>query len=44
MLGISMSDEQKKVMEDALHPLKDMQQAFAGAFPDVSMIGNGSNS
>ncbi|KAK3300603.1 uncharacterized protein B0H64DRAFT_470677 [Chaetomium fimeti] len=24
LLGISMSDEQKKAMEDALHPLKDM--------------------
>ncbi|KAH6650502.1 hypothetical protein F5144DRAFT_637342 [Chaetomium tenue] len=44
MLGISMSGEQKKAMEDALHPLKDIQPAFAGAFPDVSMFENEPNS
>lgn len=44
MRGISMSDEQKKAMEDALHPLKNLTQAFAGVFPNVSMFGKESSS
>jgi hypothetical protein len=44
LLDISMSDEQKKSMEDALHPLKNIPHGFAGAIPDVTMIGKESNS
>jgi hypothetical protein len=44
LLDISMSDEQKKSMADALHPLKNIPHGFAGAVPDVTMIRKESNS